>query len=127
MTIAVHSPDTVEASFWQVYQVSPNVYQKRLPAGRWSLSTSKNKLNQTRNENPEESKEKERIEFAIEVNENQQSSTEMVERDVTFGKLIALAGDPFLRRTDLTGLHLSCTTVVVRSNMKEKKHIVYSV
>lgn len=37
----------------------------------------------------------------------------MVRRSLKYGVLEAYVDDPILRRTDLTGLHLRCTTIMV--------------
>lgn len=117
MTVAVLSRDATKASFWEVYQVSTSVAQKRVPGGSWSMSASEDKLNQTNKENKEDiSNDEHTIKPEIASDGSLQSSTEMKEKVVTFGKIIAVDGDPLMRRTDLTGLHLTCTTVVVSAD-----------
>lgn len=39
---------------------------------------------------------------------------EVRRKDMRFGSLEGPVDDPFLRRQDLTGLHLTCTTITVR-------------
>ncbi|XP_045107998.1 uncharacterized protein LOC123502798 [Portunus trituberculatus] len=113
VTIAQLSRDGTKAYFWEVYQVSPDVAQRRLPSGSWFMMASKDKLNRTSNDNKNDiPNDKHILEPDTALQKVRQSSTKMTEKTATFGRIIAVEGDLLMRRTDLTGLHLTCTTVV---------------
>ncbi|XP_063880766.1 probable glutamate receptor isoform X2 [Scylla paramamosain] len=93
VTVATLPPEDSTTPLWHVYQVTPAMEKRTLPAGRWIPPTllDDSHLDAFRKEVP---------------------ATERVEeRRVTYGRMVAVVGDPLLRRTDLTGLRLACTTV----------------
>lgn len=96
VTVAVIPPEGAAAKVWQVYQVAPGMEKRLLPAGRWLQLT------------PEADEE-----LAL-VRGQWRSPDRLEERKVTFGRMLGVVGDPLLRRADLSGLRLICTTVHVR-------------
>nr|XP_045605359.1 probable glutamate receptor isoform X1 [Procambarus clarkii] len=78
--------------WWQVYQVSPATEKNVLASGIWSLGTSVSGENDW-------------------VKGHLRPGESVEERQMTYGTVRAVKGDPLPRRTDLTGLHLSCTTI----------------
>lgn len=118
VTIANLSNDGETATLWETYQVSRKTKKHTVLVGRWTSKTR-----------PSNTNDGERIErcpahVCDEERERNMSSQDLralsVSKDVdtgvkslTFGVLQAPIDDPHLRRQDLTGLHLTCTTIPV--------------
>ncbi|XP_050701285.1 uncharacterized protein LOC126987866 [Eriocheir sinensis] len=93
VTVAVIPPESASATLWQVYQVAPGMDKRLLHAGRWLLPT------------PEADKELARVRGQMMPRDR------LEERKVTFGRMLGVVGDPLLRREDLSGLQLTCSTI----------------
>ncbi|XP_042212385.1 uncharacterized protein LOC121859530, partial [Homarus americanus] len=111
VTVATYSEGTTYASLSQMYQVSPTMKKEILPSGQWSLrapSLGKSSLDEAKGTQ----RTRRHVKRAWEEFKSSLGSGERAEaKEVTFGVVWGVIGDPVLRRTDLTGLHLRCTTI----------------
>lgn len=96
VTVATYSEGEPAARLWQVYQVSPSLEKKVLPSGGWSPGTPASGTDAW-----------------SWLRDSLRSGESFQVKELTFGSMAAVTGDPLLRRSDLTGLHLACTTISV--------------
>ncbi|XP_042892008.1 probable glutamate receptor [Penaeus japonicus] len=113
VTITNFSTDGKFANIWEAYQVSQHLKQRVTPVGSWrdcsrrrnipfgERNTDVNGL--TSDKKPSSSVPATSFSIPADV--------EVRRKSMTFGVLEGPVDDPFLRRQDLTGLHLTCTTI----------------
>ncbi|XP_042891241.1 probable glutamate receptor [Penaeus japonicus] len=114
--IANLSHDGRMATIWETYQVSHRNKPRIVPYGRW-VSNTKTRAPDTQTETKEP--DTRTTSGAKATNSPPQpfamaglsSDSEVKTKTMEYGVLEALEGDPLLRRTDLTGLDLKCTTL----------------
>lgn len=102
---------------WETYQVSQKNKQRIVPYGRWVSNTNTEDLNaqsetidaKTRTGN------KARDSLHPFATLGPSKDFKVKARKMRFGVLETLEGDSVLRRTDLTGLYLECTTLEVKN------------
>lgn len=136
LTVANFSQDGSSASLWESYQVDPQFPQRVVHVGRWTNARpssthltnpphsqshsplSNNSQNQIQNDKEEPVSEKEggaetgnKASFTI--HSTVSNGVEVRTKHLRFGVLEAPVDDPHLRRQDLTGVHLRCTTMQV--------------
>ncbi|ROT61506.1 Protein CBR-GLR-5 [Penaeus vannamei] len=135
LTVANFSQDGSSASLWESYQVDPQFPQRVVHVGRWTNARpssthltftpphsqshsplSNNSQNQIQNDKEEPVSEKEggaetgnKASFTI--HSTVSNGVEVRTKHLRFGVLEAPVDDPHLRRQDLTGVHLRCTTM----------------
>lgn len=120
ITVANFSSDSETATLWESHQVTEHLEQRILPVGRWvsggSLAGSTGVPNPSRGTTAREDLAAEEV-LASHPSVARvvlQESVRVERRTLDFGLMEAPVDDPPLRRLDLTGLHVRCTTVEVR-------------
>lgn len=136
LTVANFSQDGSYASLWESYQVDHQYPQRVVHVGRWtkarpfsndlappsnsqSHSPLRNNIqNQIQNDTGEPTNNNEggtesddRVSFKI--HSTVSNGVEVRTKRLRSGVLQAPVDDPYLRRQDLTGVHLRCTTMQV--------------
>ncbi|XP_070000318.1 probable glutamate receptor [Penaeus vannamei] len=135
LTVANFSQDGSSASLWESYQVDPQFPQRVVHVGRWTNARpssthltftpphsqshsplSNNSQNQIQNDKEEPVSEKEGgaetgNKASFRIHSTVSNGVEVRTKHLRFGVLEAPVDDPHLRRQDLTGVHLRCTTM----------------
>ncbi|XP_047488310.1 probable glutamate receptor isoform X2 [Penaeus chinensis] len=111
ITFANLTVDGAAASLWESYQVSHSLGKRLLKVGRWT--TAPRCADAPRDEadegNPMSGSSTPTSHAAALLSIPKEVGTAQMTMD--FGVLLAPVDDPLQRRQDLTGLHLTCTTI----------------
>lgn len=99
------------AALWESYQISEHLPQRVIPVGRWTR-----KKGETKPSRPEGLGQTMKASTPRTSSPSVPKEVETKRKSLKFGVLEAPVDDPLLRRQDLSGLHLTCTSIDVRKN-----------
>ncbi|XP_071520979.1 probable glutamate receptor isoform X2 [Panulirus ornatus] len=108
VTLVNFTREGTRATLWQSYQVAFNLKHNIVLHGHWYAITPHH-LPDSAGDSADDGEPQSSSSDSEE--EEEEKTTGWVKRTMRFGVLVAAMGDPVLRRRDLTGLHLRCTTV----------------
>ncbi|XP_069974745.1 probable glutamate receptor [Penaeus vannamei] len=125
ITIANISPEGDTATLWEAYQITAHMDQKLTRVGLWTLRQDESTTPHEHHNQGDPNARTTTGEWALHSHPLRNgvlrgaSSTirgrkGMVRKSMRYGVLEAYLDDPIMGRTDLTGLHLRCTTIMVR-------------